>query len=86
MIPEPAKMQRVCLIGLGLMGGSLGLALRQRGLAAHVVGCGREALLRRAIEADRIQSLIFFGPPGTGKTRRRVISFFYVRRLRPASD
>ena len=25
-------------------------------------------LLRRAIEADRIQSLLFFGPPGTGKT------------------
>lgn len=25
-------------------------------------------LLRRAIDADRIQSLIFFGPPGTGKT------------------
>ena len=56
MIPEPAKMQRVCVIGLGLMGGSLGLALRQRGLAAHVVGCGREALLRRAVALGAIDS------------------------------
>ena len=33
---------------------------------AHLLAPG--LLLRRAIEADRIQSLIFFGPPGTGKT------------------
>ena len=33
---------------------------------SHILGPGQ--LLRRAIEADRIQSLIFFGPPGTGKT------------------
>lgn len=32
----------------------------------HIVGKGR--LLRRAIEMDRLQSSIFFGPPGTGKT------------------
>ncbi len=32
----------------------------------HILSPGQ--LLRRAIEADRIQSLIFFGPPGTGKT------------------
>ena len=32
----------------------------------HILGEGK--LLRRAIEADRISSLIFFGPPGTGKT------------------
>ncbi len=32
----------------------------------HIVGPGR--LLRRAIEADRLTSSIFFGPPGTGKT------------------
>lgn len=33
---------------------------------AHVVGKG--TLLRRAIEADRLTSCIFFGPPGVGKT------------------
>ncbi len=32
----------------------------------HMVGEGR--LLRRAIEADRLTSSIFFGPPGSGKT------------------
>jgi len=32
----------------------------------HILGAGK--LLRRAIEADRIGSLLFFGPPGTGKT------------------
>ena len=32
----------------------------------HIVGPGR--LLRRAIQADRLSSVIFFGPPGIGKT------------------
>jgi putative ATPase len=32
----------------------------------HILGPGR--LLRRAIEADRLQSLILYGPPGCGKT------------------
>jgi putative ATPase len=32
----------------------------------HIVGEGK--LLRRAIEADRISSIILYGPPGTGKT------------------
>lgn len=32
----------------------------------HILGKGK--LLRRAIEADRILSLILYGPPGTGKT------------------
>ncbi len=49
----------------------LAARMRPRSLAeyvgqAHILGPGQ--LLRRAIEADRIQSLIFFGPPGTGKT------------------
>ncbi|HEV2319039.1 MAG TPA: replication-associated recombination protein A [Verrucomicrobiae bacterium] len=33
---------------------------------SHILAPGQ--LLRRAIEADRIQSLIFYGPPGSGKT------------------
>ena len=33
---------------------------------SHLIGKGR--LLRRAIEADRLTSSIFFGPPGCGKT------------------
>ena len=32
----------------------------------HIIGPGR--LLRRAIEADQLSSLLFSGPPGTGKT------------------
>ncbi|MFC1480027.1 replication-associated recombination protein A [Candidatus Omnitrophota bacterium] len=32
----------------------------------HIIGAGK--LLRRAIEADRINSVIFYGPPGVGKT------------------
>lgn len=32
----------------------------------HIIGEGK--LLRRAIEADRVSSILLFGPPGTGKT------------------
>ena len=32
----------------------------------HILGKGK--LLRRAVEADRFTSLIFYGPPGVGKT------------------
>ncbi|MDD5349984.1 MAG: replication-associated recombination protein A [Chthoniobacteraceae bacterium] len=32
----------------------------------HILGPGK--LLRRAIEADRISSVLFYGPPGVGKT------------------
>ena len=32
----------------------------------HIIGPGK--VLRRAIEADRVPSLVFWGPPGSGKT------------------
>lgn len=43
----------------------------------HVLGPGR--LLRRAIEARRISSLILYGPPGTGKTS---LALLIARQLR----
>ncbi len=39
----PVLFQKVTLVGVGLLGGSLGLALRRRRLAAVVTGCVRRA-------------------------------------------
>ena len=61
-IPSPAQ---------ALNGEPLAWRMRPRELSEfvgqeHLVGPGK--LLRRAIEADRISSLILYGPPGCGKT------------------
>lgn len=37
------SLDRVAILGVGLIGGSIGLALRQRNLAGEVVGIGRRA-------------------------------------------
>lgn len=41
-------MGSVAILGIGLIGGSYGLAMRKRGLADHIVGCARS---RRTLEA-----------------------------------
>ncbi len=51
--------------------GPLAMRMRPRTLDEfvgqdHIIGPGR--LLRRAIEADQLSSIIVWGPPGTGKT------------------
>ena len=67
----------VCIVGVGLVGGSFGLALRERGLARHVVGAVRrqetadKALQMGALDsattdlesACRQADLIFLAPP-----------------------
>ena len=47
--------QRVCIIGVGLLGGSIGLALKRKRLAKQVVGVGRTITkLETAIHRDAI--------------------------------
>ncbi|MGC2210487.1 MAG: prephenate dehydrogenase/arogenate dehydrogenase family protein [Candidatus Korobacteraceae bacterium] len=55
-IVKRTPLKRVSVIGLGLMGGSLALALRRAGLAAHIVGCGRQVLVESAMEMGAIDS------------------------------
>lgn len=44
-------IKRLCIIGVGLIGGSLARAVKRSGYCAEVVGCGRDqAQLRRALE------------------------------------
>ena len=43
--------KRISIVGLGLIGGSWGLALRERGVAARRVGCDRPEVLERALAA-----------------------------------
>jgi prephenate dehydrogenase len=50
-VPEQPLIQRLCIIGVGLIGGSLALALKQVGAVAEVIGTGRrEVTLHKALE------------------------------------
>ena len=51
------RFSRVAIVGVGLIGGSIGLALRQRGIADAVVGIGRrQASLRTARRVGAVTS------------------------------
>lgn len=45
---------RISIVGLGLVGGSWGLALKQRGFTGRRVGCDARALLAEAVSAGAI--------------------------------
>jgi prephenate dehydrogenase len=48
------NFQHISIVGLGLMGGSWGLALRQRGFPARRVGCDRPEVLDRALATGAV--------------------------------
>jgi len=52
------RWNTVAIVGVGLLGGSLGLALRERELAKNIVGIGRrQATLRKAKERKAVDSI-----------------------------
>jgi prephenate dehydrogenase len=54
-----SMINRLCLIGVGLIGGSLVRALRKAGVVGEIVGCDRnEASLQRAVELGVIDRYV----------------------------
>lgn len=53
-LPAP-RFERLVIYGIGLLGGSVGLAVRERGLAREVVGLGRS---RERLEQARAQGAL----------------------------
>lgn len=52
-----SKYRKVAIVGVGLIGGSIGLALRKRGLAEKVTGIGRKkSSLEKAVAVGAIDS------------------------------
>jgi prephenate dehydrogenase len=48
--------KQVTIIGTGLIGGSLGLALKKRHLGGRIVGCDRTPVLERAMDCGAIET------------------------------
>ncbi len=50
------SIRQITIIGTGLIGGSLGLALRKNGFRGKIIGCDRKSVLARAKRIAAIQS------------------------------
>src|ERR1700686_1440152 len=53
---ELMPFKQVTIIGKGLIGGSLGLALKKRQLAGRIIGCDRAPVLERAQDCGAIEA------------------------------
>jgi prephenate dehydrogenase len=59
-------IRQITIVGTGLIGGSLGLALRKKKFAGRIVGCDREATLEKARRCGAIDA----GSPNPGDAVR----------------
>lgn len=56
-----ARFKKVAIVGVGLIGGSIGLAIRKRSLADEVVGVFRhESTLKRALKCNAVDEATMF--------------------------
>jgi prephenate dehydrogenase len=53
---SPGMIRQLTIIGTGLIGGSLGLALKHSGFAGRIIGCDRPEVLARAHERGAIDA------------------------------
>jgi prephenate dehydrogenase len=49
------SIRQITIVGTGLIGGSLGLALKKYGFTGRIIGCDRAPVLERAIEKGAIE-------------------------------
>ena len=49
-------IRQITIVGTGLIGGSLGLALKKYGFSGRIIGCDRAAVLERARNKGAINS------------------------------
>ena len=59
------QFNKIAIIGVGLIGGSIGLAIKKRGIADEVVGVfRRESTLKRALKCNAVDKATMFIEPG----------------------
>jgi prephenate dehydrogenase len=50
-------IRQITIIGTGLIGGSIGLALKESGFSGRIVGCDREPVLEQALKKGIVDSI-----------------------------
>ena len=63
-----AQFKKITIIGVGLIGGSIGLAIKRKGLAREVVGVfRRESTLKRALKCKAVDKATMCIERGVGE-------------------
>ena len=69
MKPSGIEFDTLAIVGVGLIGGSIGLAAHRRGLAQHILGVGRNPVnLERARALGIIDEAILDAPAAYGRS------------------